>query len=49
MVGVVLIVINLLLQVFPGPGSGWFVDSDLLLHIGVIFSIVGMMLVRALT
>ena len=47
--GVVLIVINLLLQIYPGPGSGWFVDSNLLLHLGIIFGFVGMLLVRALS
>ena len=46
--GVVLIVINLLLQIYPGPGSGWFVDSNLLLHVGILFGLVGMLLVRAL-
>ena len=47
--GVVLIVLNLLLQIYPGPGSGWFVDSNLLLHLGVIAGLVGMLLVRALS
>lgn len=49
MVGVALVILNLVLQIFPGPGSGWFVDSNLLLHIGVIMSIIGLLLVRALT
>ncbi len=48
-VGVLLVVLNLLLQFYPGPGSGWFVDSNILLHIGVITSIIGLLLVRALT
>ncbi len=48
-IGVVLVVLNLLLQFFPGPGSGWFVDSNILLHIGVIISIIGLLLIRALT
>jgi len=47
--GVALILLNLLLQIFPGPGSGWFVDSNLLLHVGIIFGLVGMLLVRALS
>lgn len=47
--GVGLVILNLLLQIFPGPGSGWFVDSNLLLHIGVIMSVIGLLLVRALT
>ena len=47
--GVLLVILNLLLQFYPGPGSGWFVDSNILLHIGVIMSIIGLLLVRALT
>ncbi len=49
MLGVALVVLNLLLQIFPGPGSGWLVDSNLFLHIGVILSVVGILLIRALT
>jgi H+/Cl- antiporter ClcA len=47
--GILLIVLNFLLQIYPGPGSGWFVDSNALLHLGVIFGLVGMLLVRALS
>ncbi len=49
LLGVGLVILNLLLQIFPGPGSGWFVDSNLLLHLGVIISIIGLLLVRALS
>ena len=49
LLGVLLVILNLLLQFYPGPGSGWFVDSNVLLHIGVITSIIGLLLVRALT
>lgn len=49
MIGVGLVILNLLLQIFPGPGSGWLVDSNLFLHLGVIFSVVGLLLIRALT
>jgi hypothetical protein len=49
LLGVLLVILNLLLQIYPGPGSGWFVDSNFLLHIGVIMSIIGLLLVRALT
>ena len=49
LVGVLLVILNLLLQFYPGSGSGWFVDSNFLLHIGVITSILGLLLVRALT
>lgn len=49
LLGVGLVIINLLLQIFPGPGSGWLVDSNLFLHLGVIVSVIGLLLVRALT
>lgn len=49
LVGILLILLNLLLQIFPGPGSGWFVDSNLLLHIGLIIGLFGILLARALT
>lgn len=48
LLGIGLILINLLLQIFPGPGSGWFVDSNLLLHLGLILSLIGILLIRAL-
>ena len=46
LVGLLLVVINLVLQLFPG--LGWLVSSDLFLHLGVILAIVGMMLAWAL-
>lgn len=49
LLGVLLIAFNLLLQVYPGPGSGWFVDSNLLLHLGIIVGLVGMLLIRPLS
>ena len=49
LLGILLVILNLLLQFYPGPGSGWFVDSNILLHIGVIVSIFGLLLVRALS
>jgi len=48
-IGILLVLLNLLLQIFPGPGSGWLVDSNLFLHIGVILSVLGILLIRALT
>jgi hypothetical protein len=48
LVGIGLILINLLLQIFPGPGSGWFVDSNLLLHLGLLVSLFGVLLIRVL-
>jgi len=47
--GVALILVNLLLQVYPGPGSSWFVDSNLLLHLGAIMGLIGVLLVRVLS
>ncbi len=47
LLGVVLIIINLVLQFYPGPGSNWFVDSNILLHIGIITSVIGLLVVRA--
>ena len=44
LLGVVLVLANLLLQAFPGRGY-WLVDSNLLLHLGLIVSIVGLLLV----
>lgn len=49
MIGILLVLLNLLLQIFPGPGSGWLVDSNLFLHLGVILSVVGILLIRALS
>ncbi|MBK6328158.1 MAG: hypothetical protein KA362_08195 [Chloroflexi bacterium] len=49
MIGIVLVLLNLLLQIFPGPGSGWLVDSNLFLHLGVVVSVVGILLIRALS
>lgn len=46
LVAVVLILINLLLQIFPG--SGWVVESNLFLHFGLIIGIVGLLMIRAL-
>ena len=49
LLGVGLILIDLLLQIYPGPGSGWFVDSNLLLHIGALLGVIGLLLVRVLS
>ena len=47
LVGVAFIIFNFLLQIFPGSGS-WFVDSNLLLHLGLILGVVGLLLIRPL-
>ena len=49
MLGIGLIILNFLLQFFPGPGSGWFVDSNLLLHVGLLMSLIGILLIRPLS
>lgn len=46
--GIGLVVIDLVLQIFPGPGSSWFVDSNMLMHLGIIVAIFGILLARAL-
>jgi hypothetical protein len=47
LLGIGLILLNFLLQIVPGPGS-WLVDSNLFLHLGLVVSLLGLMLVRAL-
>lgn len=39
-----LIIVNFLLQIFPGSGY-WFVDYNLLLHLGVIIGFLGILLI----
>lgn len=46
MLGLGLIILNLVLQLFPGS---WFVDRNILLHIGLIVSLIGLLLIRPLT
>lgn len=46
LIGILLILINLLLQLIPG--GGWLEETNLVLHLGVILAIVGFMLARAL-
>ena len=43
--GVVLVVLNLIVQFLP---LGWFAQSDMLLHLGVVVAIIGFMLAWAL-
>lgn len=44
-IGIALIVVNLLLQFVPG---NWFVDSNLLLHLGLLVSLIGILLIKPL-
>ena len=46
LLGLGLIILNLILQMFPG---NWFVDRNILLHIGLIISLIGLLLIRPLT
>ena len=45
LVGIGLIILNLLLQFFPG---NFIVDSNLFLHIGLITAILGILMIRPL-
>ena len=47
LIGIVLVIINYLLQFFF-PFGHWLTGSNLLLHVGVILAIFGMMLAWAL-
>ena len=46
LVGLGLIILNLILQIFPGS---WFVDRHILLHLGIIVSLIGLLMIRPLT
>jgi hypothetical protein len=45
-IGILLVILNGLLQFFPG--AGWLSSSNLFLHLGVILAILGLMLAWAL-
>lgn len=45
LLGLAFILINFILQFFPGAGV-WVVDSNLLLHLGLIMTIIGLLLIR---
>jgi hypothetical protein len=44
--GILLIILNFILNLIPG--IGWFATSHLLLHLGVIIAILGFLLAQAL-
>jgi hypothetical protein len=46
LIGILLVFVNGILQFFPG--NGWMVDSNLLLHLGIILAIFGILLAWAL-
>lgn len=45
LLGLALIVVNLLLRIYPGPDY-WIVRIDLFLHVGLVLSILGLLLVN---
>jgi hypothetical protein len=45
-IGIFLILINLVLQFFPG--LGWIVSSNLFLHLGALIAIIGFLVAQAL-
>ncbi len=46
LIGIALVLLNFILQFFPG--LGWLVSSNLFLHLGVIVGFLGIMLAWAL-
>jgi hypothetical protein len=46
-VAIALVLINFLLQLFPGQGY-WIVDSNLCLHAGLVIGFAGILLIRPL-
>ncbi|MBC8508512.1 MAG: hypothetical protein ISR58_15915 [Anaerolineales bacterium] len=46
LVGIILVALNFILRQIPG--LGWFSESDLFLHLGVILGILGFMIAWAL-
>ena len=44
LLGVLLIAVNLVLQFVPGPGT-WIADTNLFLHVGLLVSIIGILLI----
>jgi uncharacterized membrane protein len=46
LLGLVMILVNLVLQFIPGVG--WLASTNLFLHVGLILAIIGMMLAWAL-
>ena len=47
LIGLGLIVINFVLQIYPGS-SYWIVDANLFLHVGLVITILGILLFRPL-
>lgn len=45
MIGILFVVLNFLIQFFP---LGWFSESDVMLHLGIVVSVLGFLLAWAL-
>ena len=45
LVGIGLIILNWILQFFPG---NWLVDSNFFLHLGLVISLIGILVIRPL-
>ncbi len=49
LVGLGLILLNFVLQLLPSwPVIDWMADVNLLLHLGLVISLIGLLLIRAL-
>ena len=46
LIGIVLVILNGILQFFPG--IGWLVETNLLLHIGIVTAMLGILLAWSL-
>ena len=46
MLGILLVVVNAVLQFLPA--AGWLADTDLFLHLGVVLALIGILLAWAL-
>lgn len=46
MIAILLVAINYLLQFIPG--AGWLVETNLLLHLGIVVGLIGVMIAWAL-
>jgi hypothetical protein len=45
--GLGLVILNLILDLIPGPGI-WLIEADVFLHVGLVLAILGLLLVRPL-
>lgn len=45
LIGLVFVILNYIIQFFP---LGWFVQSNLLLHLGIVLNIIGILLAWSL-